>query len=83
VLSCSKASPLGFSGSRGEEVVRSGDVRSRRVAAVHLRVSLQRVLQLRNEAKAVIFSKKKSNTYRFGRISCGKQCGHVWHGLHV
>jgi hypothetical protein len=45
-LSCSKASPLGFSGSRGEEVVRSGDVRSRRVAAVHLRVSLQRVLQL-------------------------------------
>jgi hypothetical protein len=82
-LSCSKTSPLGFSGSRGEEVVRSGDVRSRRVAAVHLRVSLQRVLQLHNEAKAVIFSKKKSNTYWFGWIPCRKQCGHVWHGVHV
>jgi hypothetical protein len=58
VLSCSKASSLGFSGSRGEEVVRSGDVRLWRVAAVQLRVSLQRVLQLRNEAKAVIFSKR-------------------------
>jgi hypothetical protein len=45
VLSGSKPSPLGFSGGRGEEVVRSGDVRSRRVAAVHLCVSLQRVLQ--------------------------------------
>jgi hypothetical protein len=83
MLSCSKASPLGFSGSRGEEVVRSGDVRSWRVAAVQLRVSRQRVLQLRNEAKVVIFSKKKSNTHWFGRIPCGKQCGHVWHGVHV
>jgi hypothetical protein len=50
-LSCSKASPLGFSGSRGEEVVRSGDVRSRRVATVHLRVSLQRVLRLMKQRR--------------------------------
>jgi hypothetical protein len=71
-LRCSKASPLGFSGSRGEEVVRSGDVRSWRVAAVQLHVSLQKVLQLSNGAKAVIFSKKKLNTYWFGRIPCGK-----------
>jgi hypothetical protein len=36
-LSCSKAS---FLDSRGEEVIRSGEVRLRRVAAVQLRVSL-------------------------------------------
>jgi hypothetical protein len=43
-LSYSKASPLGFNGGSGEEIVWSGDVRSRRVAAVQLRVSLQEVL---------------------------------------
>jgi hypothetical protein len=57
-LSCSKASLLGRSGSRGEEVIRSEDVRLRRVAAVQFRVSLQKVLQLSNSAKAFILSKR-------------------------
>jgi hypothetical protein len=44
-LSCSKASPLCLNSGAGEEVVQSGDVESRRIAAVQLRVSLQEVLQ--------------------------------------
>jgi hypothetical protein len=41
-LSRSKASLLGGCGRRGEEVIRSGEVRLRRVAAVQLRVPLQK-----------------------------------------
>jgi hypothetical protein len=59
-LSCSKVSPLGFNGGSGEEMVWSGDVRSRRVAVVQLRVSLQEVLQLSNRVTEVILSKKRS-----------------------
>jgi hypothetical protein len=58
-LSCSKASLLGFSGGSGEEVVRSRDVGSRRVAMVQLCVPLQRVLQLSNGVAEVIFSQKE------------------------
>jgi hypothetical protein len=61
----------------------SGEVRLRWVAAVQLRVSLQKVLQLSHGAIASFFSEKKSNTYRFGRILCGEQCGHVRHGVHI
>jgi hypothetical protein len=64
-------------------MVCSGEVRLRRVAAVQLRVSLQEVLQLSNGTIADFFSEKKSNTYRLGRISCGEQCGHVRHDVHV
>jgi hypothetical protein len=53
------------------------DVRLRRVAAIQLRVSLQRAFQFSNGAIADIFSAKKSNTYRSGQILCGEQCGHV------
>jgi hypothetical protein len=49
-------------------VIRSGEVRLRRVAAVQLRVSLQEVLQFSTGAVADFFSEKKSNTYRWGRI---------------
>jgi hypothetical protein len=58
-LSCSEASPLGLNGGSGEEVVWSGDVRSRWVAAVQLRVALQEVLQLCNGVTEVILSKKE------------------------
>jgi hypothetical protein len=44
-LSRSKASLLGRRGCRRKEVIRSGEVRLRRVAAVQLRVSLQEFLQ--------------------------------------
>jgi hypothetical protein len=81
--SCSNASPLCLNSGTGEEVVRPGDVGSRRVAAVQLCVSLQKVLQLSNGVTEVVFNKKKSNTHRFGRISCGKQCWHIRHGVHV
>jgi hypothetical protein len=58
VLSCSNASSLGLNGGTREEVVRSGDVRPRRVATVQLRVSLQEVLQLSNGVIEVVFSKR-------------------------
>jgi hypothetical protein len=58
-LSYSKVSPLGFNGGSGEEMVWLGDVRSRRVATVQLRVSLQEVLQLSNGVTEVILSKKE------------------------
>jgi hypothetical protein len=79
-LSCSKASLLD---SRREEMICSGEVRLWRVATIQLRVSLQKVLQLSNGTIASFFNKKKSNTYRLGRILCGEQCGHVRHGVHV
>jgi hypothetical protein len=40
----SDASPLCLNSGTGEEVVRLGDVRQRRVAAVQLCISLQKVL---------------------------------------
>jgi hypothetical protein len=57
-LSCSNASSLGLNDGTGEQVVGSGDVRSRRVATVQLRVSLQEVLQLSNGVTEVVFSKR-------------------------
>jgi hypothetical protein len=48
-LSCSNASPLRLNNGAGEEVVRPGDIGSRRVAAVQFCVSLQKVLQLAME----------------------------------
>jgi hypothetical protein len=45
VLSCSTASPLRLYNGAGEEVVWPGDVGSRRIAAVQLCVSLQKVFQ--------------------------------------
>jgi hypothetical protein len=64
-------------------MIRSGEIRLRQVAAVQLRVTLQKVIQSINGAIADFFSEKKSNTYRLGRISCGEQRGHVRHGVHV
>jgi hypothetical protein len=57
-LSCSKASLLGCHGCRREEVIRLGEVRLRRVAAVQLRVSLQKVLQFSTGAVADFFSER-------------------------
>jgi hypothetical protein len=45
VLSCSNASPFRLNSGAGEEVVRLGDIGSRRVAAVQFCVSLRKVLQ--------------------------------------
>jgi hypothetical protein len=82
-LSCSNVSSLCLNSGTGEEVVWSGDVGPRRIAAVQLYVSLQKVLQLSNGVTEVDFSKKKSNTHWFGQISCGKQCWHIRHGVHI
>jgi hypothetical protein len=57
-LSRSKASLLGRRGCRRKEVIRSGEVRLRRVAAVQLRVSLQKVLQFSTGAVADFFSER-------------------------
>jgi hypothetical protein len=64
-------------------MIRSGEVRLPRVAAVQLRVSLQKVLQLSDGTVADFFSKKKSKTYQLGGISRGEQCRHVRHGVHI
>jgi hypothetical protein len=82
-LSYGNASSICLNSGTGEEVVWPGDVRPRRIAAVQLCVSQQKVLQLGNEVTEVVFNKKKSNTHRFGRISRGKQCWHIRHGVHV
>jgi hypothetical protein len=71
-LSCSNASSLCLNSGTGEEVVWPGDVGPWQIAAVQLCVSLQKVLQLSNGVKEVIFNKKKSNTHWFGRILRGK-----------
>jgi hypothetical protein len=68
-LSCGNVSSLCLNSGTGEEVVWPGDVGPRRIAAVQLCVSLQKVLQLSNGVKEVIFNKKKSNTHWVGRIS--------------
>jgi hypothetical protein len=57
-LSHSKASLLGCRGCRRKEVIRPGEVRLRRVAAVQLRVSLQKVLQFSTGAVADFFSER-------------------------
>jgi hypothetical protein len=57
-LSRSKASLLGCRGCRREEVICSGEVRLRWVAAVQLRVSLQKVLQFSASAVADFFSER-------------------------
>jgi hypothetical protein len=57
-LSRSKASLLGCHGCRRKEVIRSGEVRLRRVAAVQLRVSLQEVLQFSTGAVADFFRER-------------------------
>jgi hypothetical protein len=57
-LSRSKPSLLGCRGYRRKEVIRSGEVRLRRVAAVQLRVSLQKVLQFSTGAVADFFSER-------------------------
>jgi hypothetical protein len=55
----SDASPLCLNSGTGEEVVRSGDVRPRRVAAVQLCMSLPKVLRLCNGVNEDIFNKKE------------------------
>jgi hypothetical protein len=82
-LSCGNASPLCLNSGTGEEVVWSGDVWLRQIAAVQLCMSLQKVLQLSSGVIEVVFNKKKLNTHRFVRISRGKQCWHIWHDVHV
>jgi hypothetical protein len=54
----SKASLFGGRDRRREEVIRPGEVRLRRVAAVQLRVPLQEVLQLSTGAVAEFFSER-------------------------
>jgi hypothetical protein len=82
-LSCGNASPLCLNSGTGEEVVWPGDVGPRRIAVVQLCMSLQKVLQLSSGVTEIVFNKKKSNTHRSGRISRGKQCWHIWHGVHI
>jgi hypothetical protein len=55
----SDASPLCLNSGTGEEVVRPGDVRPRRVAAVQLCMSLQKVLRLSNGVNKDTFTKKE------------------------
>jgi hypothetical protein len=70
-LSHSKASLLGCRGCRRKEVIRSGEVRLRRVAAVQLRVSLQEVLQFSTGAVADFFS-ERSRILTGGGGFCGE-----------
>jgi hypothetical protein len=71
-LSCSNASSLCLNSSTREEVVWSGDVGPRWIAAVQLCVSLQKVFQLSNGVTEFDFNKKKLNTHWFGQISRGE-----------
>jgi hypothetical protein len=71
-LSCGNESSLCLNSGTGEEVVWPGDVGLWRIATIQLCVSLQKVPHLSNGVKEIIFNKKKSNTYSFGRISRGK-----------
>jgi hypothetical protein len=57
-LGRSKVSLLGCRGCRRKEVIRSGEVRLRRVAAVQFRVPLQKVLQFSIGVVADLFSKR-------------------------
>jgi hypothetical protein len=57
-LDCSKASFLGRRDCRRKEVIRSGEVRLRRVAAVQFRMSLQKVPQFSTGAVVDFFGKR-------------------------
>jgi hypothetical protein len=57
-LGRSKASLLGRRDCRRKEVIRSGEVRLRRVAAVQFRMSLRKVLQFSTGAVVDFFSKR-------------------------